>query len=92
MKLMRSRFRLIALLFVCIFLLTAVICAASVMKQAGITFPPVQQTLTEYESPSSDTSTADEKETPGPPESSPDGTETPGTDNSPVSEYNLFGL
>lgn len=92
MKLMRSRFRLISLLLVCIFLLTAVICAASAMKQAGVTFSSVQQALPESGIPSLDSSPADGITTPAPSESSPDETENPGTDNSPVSEYNLFGL
>ena len=92
MKLMRSRFRLISLLLICIFLLTAVICAASVMKQAGVTFSSLQQALPESGTPSLDSSSADEKTTPAPSESSPVEAETPGTDNFPVSEYNLFGL
>ena len=52
MKLMRSRFRLIALLLACVFLLTAVICTASVLKQTGVTVPAVQQILPASGSPS----------------------------------------
>ena len=51
MKLMRSRFRLIALLLACVFLLTAVVCAASVLKQAGVTLPSGQQALSASEQP-----------------------------------------
>ena len=92
MKLMRSRFRLISLLLACVFILTAVLCAASVMKQSGVSLPSVQKVLPASGSPPPEASPADAAETPVPPEPSPDADETPGTDNSPVSEYNLFGL
>ena len=38
MKLMRSRFRLISLLLTCVFLLTALVCTVTALKQAGVPF------------------------------------------------------
>ena len=92
MKLMRSRFRLIALLLACVILLTAAVCTASVLKQAGVTVPAVHQVLPVSGSPSPEASPADAETTPAPSQDAPDETGTPGTDNTPVSEYNLFGL
>ena len=92
MKLMRSRFRLISLLLACVFLLTTVICAASVIKQSGIAFPSAGPASVASASPAPESLQAPETASPAPPELSPDETEAPGTDNSLVSEYNLFGL
>ena len=61
MKLMRSRFRLIALLLACVFLLTAVVCTASVLKQTGVTVSAVQQILPASESPSETSPAREEK-------------------------------
>ena len=91
MKLMRSRFRLIALLLACVFLLTAVICTASVLKQTGVTVPAVQQILPASESPS-ETSPAREETTPEPSETPDDENASEETDIQPNSEYNTFGL
>ena len=100
MKLMRSRFRLIFLLLTCVFLMTAVACAASALKQAGIQLPSVQQVLRPSSSPASE-----ESVTVSPPASETDQnlpseeTDVPETDmplketDIPTdSEYNIFGL
>ncbi len=91
MKLMRSRFRLIALLLACVFLLTAVVCTASVLKHTGVTVSAVQQILPASESPS-ETSPAREETTPEPSETPDDENASEETDIQPDSEYNTFGL
>ena len=91
MKLMRSRFRLIALLLACVFLLTAVVCTASVLKQTGVTVSAVQQILPASESPS-ETSPVREETTPEPSETPDDENASEETDIQPDSEYNIFGL
>ena len=91
MKLMRSRFRLIALLLACVFLLTAVVCTASVLKQTGVTVSAVQQILPASESPS-ETSPSREETTPEPSETPDDENASEETDIQPDSEYNTFGL
>ena len=92
MKLMRSRFRLISLLLTCVFLLTAVICAASVLKQAGIPVPSARQLLSPTDSPSPEASPADEEATPAPPENTDDESLTEEATIQPDSEYNIYGL
>ena len=91
MKLMRSRFRLIALLLACVFLLTAVVCTASVLKHTGVTVSAVQQILPASESPS-ETSPTREETTPEPSETPDDENASEETDIQPDSEYNTFGL
>lgn len=100
MKLMRSRFRLISLLLTCVFLLTAVVCAASALRQAGIALPSVSQVIPIPGSPSSDASPASSSPevSPAEEEATPVPSETPGenipgeTTIQPDSEYNIFGL
>ena len=92
MKLMRSRFRLIALLLACVFLLTAVVCTASVLKQAGVTVPAVQQILPASESPSPEASPAGEETNPEPSVTPENENASEETDIQPDSEYNIFGL
>ena len=92
MKLMRSRFRLIALLLACVILLTAVVCTASVLKQAGVTVPAMQQILPASESPSPETSPAGVESTPEPSGTPGDENASEETDIQPDSEYNIFGL
>lgn len=91
MKLMRSRFRLITLLLACVFLLTAVVCTASVLKQTGVTVPAVQQILPASESPS-ETSPAREETAPEPSGNPDNENNSEETDIQPDSEYNIFGL
>ena len=92
MKRMRSRFRLISLLLACIFLLTAVVCTGSVLKQAGIALPVVQQVLPVAESPAPEVSPPDEKVVTTPPEAAEDEKLPEEATIQPDSEYNLFGL
>ena len=92
MKLMRSRFRLIALLLACVFLLTAVVCTASVLKQAGVSMTAVQQILPNPESPSPEASPAGEETTPDPSGTPVNENASEETDIQPDSEYNIFGL
>ena len=96
MKLLRSRFRLITLLLACLFLLAAIICTASALKQAGIVLPSVQQVLPASPSHSPEPSPAvEEEKEEEPPVSSeiPAVENLPGeTDIRPDSEYNIFGL
>lgn len=92
MKLLRSRFRLISLLLACVFLLTAVACAAAALRQAGITLPAVQKVLPQSVFPSPESSPAEEQDTPLP-EETPAGENIPEeTTIQPDSEYNIFGL
>ena len=92
MKLMRSRFRLISLMLTCVFLLTAVICVASVLKQAGISLPSARRLLSPTDSPSPEPPPAEEETTPALPESTGDGNLTEEATIQPDSEYNIFGL
>ena len=107
MKQMRSRFRLITLLLACAFLLTLVLCTGSVLKATGISLsslsslPVIGGTATPDPSVLPDTSVspdASPEGSPAPapseasPEALPEETGIPGTDNSPIPEYNLFGL
>lgn len=92
MKLMRSRFRLISLLLTCIFLLTAVICTVSVLKQAGITLPSVQKLIPSSVSPSPEASPAEEEPSPAPTDSATDEILPEETDIQQDSEYNIYGL
>ena len=103
MKQMRSRFRLITLVLVCVFVLTMVLCTGTVLKAAGISFsslssislPGVSSSPDPSVSPdlsaSPDTSVNTDA-TPLPPDYSPAAGDPPGTDNSPAPEYNIFGL
>ena len=97
MKQMRSRFRLISLLLVCAFLLTLSLCAGRVLKEAGVSFSSfsfhsiIGGTVTPGASVSPVISPAGEP-TPAPFDPPQDGSPSPGTDNSPVPEYNIFGL
>lgn len=92
MKLMRSRFRLISLLLACVFLLTAVVCTVSALKQAGIALPSAQQLLPPTVSPSPEVSPAEEEPTPAPTDSTTDEILPETTDIQLDSEYNIYGL
>jgi hypothetical protein len=92
MKLMRSRFRMISLLLACIFLLTAVLCTVSALKQAGIPLPSAQKLLPSSVSPAPETSPAEEELTPVPTDSATDEILPEATDIQPDSEYNIYGL
>ena len=97
MKQMRSRFRLITLLLVCAFVLTLSLCVGNALKTAGISFSSISiQSITGV-TPSPEASvspdvTHAEGPTPAPSGLPADGSPGPGTDNSPVPEYNIFGL
>ena len=98
MKQMRSRFRLVSLLLVCAFLLTAALCAGTVLKTAGIslnslTALPVINRLASSPAPSESPSVSpDSESTPAP--SDPALSVSPGPENdiSPNPEYNIYGL
>ena len=92
MKLMRSRFRLISLLLTCIFLLTAVICTVSALKQAGIALPSVGELIPPSVSPSPEASPAADESGPALTDFPADETVPEVTDIPPDSEYNIFGL
>lgn len=98
MKQMRSRFRLVSLLLVCAFLLTAALCAGTVLKTAGIslnslTSLPVINRLAASPAPSESPSVSPESE-PTPAPSDPASAVSPGPENdiSPNPEYNIYGL
>ena len=97
MKQMRSRFRLITLLLVCAFLLTLVLCTGTVLKAAGVmlnsltSLPFIGTAASPAPSASSDPA-PDVEFTPAPSELPSEDPSLPGTDNSPVPEYNVFGL
>jgi len=93
MKQMRSRFRLIGLLLVCAFLLTFVLCAGSVLKTAGFSLSslPSIPVISGTDSPLPSV-TLTEDASPVPPETTVSESPSPGTDNTPVPEYNVFGL
>ena len=97
MKQMRSRFRLITLLLVCAFLIVLALCTGSVLKSAGITLPSLSSLplIGATASPDSFVSPAPSVSpdfSPVPSGSPSSGPSFPGTDNSPVPEYNIFGL
>ena len=103
MKLLRSRFRLISLLLTCVFLLTALVCTVTALKQAGVPLPSVQQVLQPSSSPAADAAatpspqstdqTIPSEET-GIPETVSPETDAPlkETDIPTDSEYNIYGL
>ena len=99
MKQMRSRFRLIALLLACAFLLVLVLCTGSVLKEAGITLSSLSSVRIPGVSASPDPSVSPEPfsspdaapETPAP-NLTPSPDDFPETDISPDPEYNVFGL
>ncbi len=99
MKQMRSRFRFLALVLVCAFLLTVAVCAGTVLKESGFTLSSLPSLPAIGNSPSpapssvSDTPSAVESTiSPVPTETAPDGNDFPGTYISPDPEYNTFGL
>ncbi len=100
MKQMRSRFRLITFLLVCAFLLALAMCARAVMNSAGIGLPSVSDMVSGVVSalPGSSASPGEagaEETTPAPsglPSEAPSGETFPGTDNTPIPEYNVYGL
>ena len=97
MKQMRSRFRLIALLLICAFLLTLLLCSVTVLKTAGITLPSVSSLSLSGVSASPEPSVSGDTPSvrvtlPSNSETLPAATDLPGTDNSPDPEYNVFGL
>ena len=89
MKLSRSRFRFLSLLTACAFLLTAVFCAVSALRSAGVTLPfpgatPVPSALSfDVTVPPA------EAETVSP---SPEPAGSPEVTTEPDQEYNLYGL
>lgn len=90
MKLTRSRFRLISLLTACAFLLTAVFCAVSALRGAGISVPlpgtrPVPAASSSPPAPPA----AETDSVPSLPPGDPSG---PEMTTAPDQEYNLFGL
>lgn len=97
MKQMRSRFRFLTLLLVCGFLLTLVLCAGSILKEIKVSSalqsllptvsvaPVPEPSVLPDAFPSSET-------LPASPDASPAGTLPSDTDNSPLPEYNVFGL
>ena len=97
MKQMRSRFRLLTLLLVCAFFLSFVLCAGSVLRMTGFSMDPRSWLQAAGVSVSPDPSPAPDVPespepfpvSPGPPSAEND---IPGTDNTPDSEYNIFGL
>ena len=90
MKLTRSRFRLISLLTACAFLLTAVFCAVSALRGAGISVPlPAVRPVPPASSAPSAPPAAETDAVPSPP---PDGSSAPEMTTTPDQEYNLFGL
>ena len=98
MKQMRSRFRLVSLLLVCAFLLTAALCAGTVLRTAGISLTsltslPVINRLASSPVPSASPSVSPEGE-PTPAPSDPLVTVSPEPENdiSPNPEYNVYGL
>jgi len=98
MKQMRSRFRLIALLLVCAFLLTAALCTGTALKTAGISLaslpslPPLGGSSPTPDPSSSPSVSPGEEPEPTPADSVPMDSILPGTDNTPDPEYNVFGL
>ena len=98
MKQMRSRFRLVSLLLVCAFLLTAALCTGTVLRTAGISLTsltslPVINRLASSPAPSESPAVSPESErTPAP--SDPVSTVSPEPENdiSPNPEYNVYGL
>ena len=97
MKQMRSRFRLLTLLLVCAFFLTAVICAGAVLKTAGVSLDSLPRlpfpggTASPGPSLTPDGPEAGETLSP-PPSAGPEETPLPGTDNPPETQYNIYGL
>lgn len=91
MKQMRSRFRLITLLLVCVFLLTLVLCAGNALKTAGISFSSLSLTGIAA-SPVPQQSPVSADSVPDQPETLPAENPFPDTDNLPQTEYNVFGL
>lgn len=97
MKQMRSRFRLITLLLACAFLLATVLCVGNALKAANISLADLLALKPAGGNVSPSPSGSPEL-SPGPdysltPSESPlPENAFPGTDNSPVPEYNVFGL
>lgn len=95
MKLMRSRFRLLALLVACAFFLAAVFCAAKLLRDSGISLSSVHSSLTNVIRtvlPAVSSSPADDAQTPAPSEPTAPETPAPGDAISPDPVYNVFGL
>ena len=97
MKQMRSRFRFLTLLLVCGFLLTLVLCAGSVLKEMKVSSALQSLLPTVSVSPAPEPSVLPDafpaSETlPAAPDVSPSGIDPSDTDNSPLPEYNVFGL
>jgi len=89
MKQMRSRFRLISLLLVCAFVLTAALCCGSALRQAGIALPSLSSIPRIGEILPS---VRPEDSASDPIPSNPLESVTPGDAISPEPEYNTFGL
>ena len=96
MKQMRSRFRLIALLLACGFLLALVVCTGNILKAAGVSLSSLSVLpVIGGASPSpsgSPAPSAAEDPTPIPPETPSDSSVFPVTDIFTNQEYNVFGL
>lgn len=84
MKLMKSRFRLISLLLLCFFLLTALLCTGASLKAAGVVLPKLNGLLPASPSPPAESPGETPSASPASPP--PDGTPEPQAD------YNVFGL
>ena len=95
MKLMRSRFRLLALLMACVFFLAAVFCAARLLKDSGISLSSVPSSLTDVIRtvlPAVSSAPPDGGQTLAPSDPASPETPAPGDVISPDPVYNVFGL
>ena len=92
MKLLRSRIRLVSILVACAFLVTAALCAGTVLRAGGITLPSLpslgQDILSGPSAGPEDTPDPD----PASPAAEPPENTLPGVTLSPDPEYNVFGL
>ena len=94
MKLTRSRFRLVSLLAACLFLLTAVLCAVSALRRAGVTLPSPGFVPAPVSSPApaDDPALHTETEEAPVPSASPEASANPEMTTPAEQEYNLYGL
>ena len=97
MKLMRSRFRLLALLIACAFVLVAVLCIGTRLKESGISLSSLSSSLTSV-LPVRESGTVspsghpEENPTPAPSDGAPEKNDTPEDPLTPDPAYNVFGL
>ena len=94
MKLTRSRFRLVSLLTACLFFLTAVLCAVSALRRAGVTLPSPGVITAPAPSPAPAGSPPLHAETQEDPVPSvlPESSVNPEMTTPAEQEYNLYGL